>query len=228
AHEFNNLLTPITSYCQMALASIEKGKQDDPIIKKAMEKSLLHATRAGKICSSLLGLVRGQSDHGRVSVQKIVDEALSVLSRDPTRDGIALRVQVRPGLEVRGDSIQLEQVLLNLLINARQAMLAEGQPRGGSITIRADEDEDSSIKISIADTGPGIAPEHVEKVFEPFFTTKTNPKMGEPKGTGLGLHICKQIVEQHDGRIEVESQVGRGTTFTIRLGKQQQPQTLAA
>ena len=221
AHEFNNLLTPITSYCQMALGSVEKGKLDDPLIKKALEKSMVYAERAGKICASLLDLVRGHSEHGAVSVQKIVDGALSVLSRDPMRDGISLRIHVRPGLEVRGDPIQLEQVLLNLLINARQAMLAEGS-RGGSITIRADEMDDSSVKISISDTGPGIAPENVEKVFEPFFTTKTNPKAGEQKGTGLGLHICRQIVEQHHGQIEVESQVGRGTTFTIRLGKHNQ------
>lgn len=221
AHEFNNLLTPICSYSQMALASIEVGKPDDPLIRKALQKSVIHAERAGKICSSLLDLVRGESRYGCVSVQKLVDGALSVLARDPQRDGISLRVQVRPRLQICGDSVQLEQVLLNLLINARQAMLADGQPRGGSITIRADEDE-SGVKISISDTGPGIAPDNMKKVFEPFFTTKSNPKHGESKGTGLGLHICKQIVEQHKGQIEVESTVGRGTTFTIRLGKQTQ------
>jgi signal transduction histidine kinase len=217
AHEFNNLLTPITSYCQMAMKSIDDGKEDPAFTRKALDKSLNHAMRAGRICSSLLGLVRGQSDHETLSVQKIVEESLSVLARDPSKDGIALRLQIKPELRVRGDSVQLEQVLLNLLINARQALLQEGQPRGGSITIRADLTDEGRVKLSISDTGPGIPMENLERIFEPFFTTKTNPKRGEHRGSGLGLHICRQIVEQHGGQISVQSTLGNGTTFEIEL-----------
>jgi len=110
--------------------------------------------------------------------------------------------------------VQLEQILLNLLINARQAMLG----KGGSITIRAQEIEgEKAVRIQVIDTGPGIPEKLLPKIFEPFFTTKGTAKKGESKGTGLGLAICKEIVEHHKGRIEVQSTVGKGTTFGIVL-----------
>jgi signal transduction histidine kinase len=161
----------------------------------------------------MLGLARGESCFSNVPVQHLVDEVLLVLARDPQKDGIALRVQVQPGLNVHGDPVQLEQVLLNLLINARQAMLGS---RNGSLTIKACRDGEK-VKIQIIDTGPGIPPQHLDKIFQPFFTTKRDPRKGEHKGTGLGLAICKDIVEHHDGTIEVTSEVGRGTTFTVLL-----------
>lgn len=217
AHEFNNLLTPIASYCQLALNCIEAKKDDPELTKKALTKGVQHAMRAGKICASMLSLVRGDRENRTIQIQSLIDESLAVLARDPRKDGIALRVQVQPDLEVRGDPVQLEQVLLNLLINARQAMLTAGTRGAASITIRADKTGDGEVRISVVDTGPGIAQANLPKIFEPFFTTKTSPKLGEPRGSGLGLHICKQIIEGHGGRIEVESTVGRGTTFGVLL-----------
>jgi len=112
--------------------------------------------------------------------------------------------------------VQLEQILLNLLINARQAMLG----RGGSITIKAgDAEGENAIRIQVIDTGPGIPEKLLPKIFDPFFTTKGTAKKGESKGTGLGLAICKEIVEHHKGRIEVQSVVGKGTTFSVVLPK---------
>jgi signal transduction histidine kinase len=139
---------------------------------------------------------------------------LLVLARDPQKDGIALRVQVQPDLYVWGDEVQLEQVLLNLLINARQAMLG----KGGSLTIKAMRGEGADeLKIQVIDTGPGIPEKLLPKIFQPFFTTKGTAKKGEAKGTGLGLAICKEIIEHHKGNITVQSEVGKGTTFTIHL-----------
>jgi len=212
AHEFNNLLTPIVSYSQYALASAQSDTPDMALIKKALTKSFQSSDKAGKICASMLALARGESSFADVSVQKLVDEVMLVLARDPQKDGIALRVQVQPGLNVCGDAVQLEQVLLNLLINARQAMLG----KGGSLTIKASRDN-GSVKIQVIDTGPGIPPELLPRIFEPFFTTKDSTRKGETRGTGLGLAICKEIVEHHQGRIEVSSEVGKGTTFTINL-----------
>jgi two-component system NtrC family sensor kinase len=214
AHEFNNLLTPIVSYSQYALQSAESEKPDMELIKKALGKAFQSSSKAGKICTSMLSLARGQSVFGDVSVQHLVDEVLMVLARDPQKDGIALRVQVQPDLIVHGDPVQLEQILLNLLINARQAMLG----KGGSLTVKASKaDETNEIKIQVIDTGPGIPEKLLPKIFQPFFTTKGTAKPGESKGTGLGLAICKEIVEHHHGRIEVSSEVGKGTTFTIYL-----------
>ena len=213
AHEFNNLLTPIVSYSQYALQSAESAKPDAELIKKALNKAFQGSSKAGRICTSMLGLARGESSFGQVEIQRLVEETLLVLARDPQKDGIALRVQVQPGLTIHGDHVQLEQVLLNLLINARQAMLG----RGGSITIKAGRNEMGELKLQVIDTGPGIPEKYLGKIFDPFFTTKGTTRKGEPKGTGLGLAICKEIVEHHKGRIEVESVVGKGSTFSIYL-----------
>lgn len=212
AHEFNNLLTPIVSYSQYALQSAEGESPDMELIRKALSKSFQSSTKAGRICTAMLGLARGESIFGQVSVQRLVDETLAVLARDPQKDGIALRVQVQPEIDVFGDPVQLEQVLLNLLINARQAMLG----KGGSITVKAQK-LDNEVRIQVIDTGPGIPEKLVPKIFQPFFTTKGTTRKGEQRGTGLGLAICKEIVEHHKGRIEVQSEMGKGTTFSIYL-----------
>ena len=213
AHEFNNLLTPIVSYSQYALQSAESAKPDAELIKKALNKAFQSSTKAGRICTSMLGLARGESSFGNVEIQRLVEETLLVLARDPQKDGIALRVQVQPGLAVQGDHVQLEQVLLNLLINARQAMLG----RGGSITIKAQHTDGGELRLQVIDTGPGIPAKYLTKIFDPFFTTKGTTRKGEPKGTGLGLAICKEIIEHHKGRIEVQSELGKGSTFSVYL-----------
>jgi signal transduction histidine kinase len=215
AHEFNNLLTPIVSYSQYALQSAEAERPDMELIRKALSKSFQAAGKAGKICAAMLGLARGESSFLDVSVQKMVDEVLLVMARDPQKDGLALRVQIQPDLSVVADPVQIEQVLLNLLINARHAMMGS---RNGSLTIKAhDVPETSEIRIQVIDTGPGIPEKLLPKIFQPFFTTKGTARKGETRGTGLGLAICKEIVEHHQGRIEVESIVGKGTTFSIYL-----------
>jgi signal transduction histidine kinase len=131
-------------------------------------------------------------------------------------------VQIPPGLSVTGDAVQLEQVLLNLLINARHALLG----RGGSITIKATQGlttgtdgaaGSEEVRIQVMDTGPGIPEKYLSRIFEPFFSTKGTSRKGETRGTGLGLAICKEIIEHHGGHIAVESEVGRGTSFNIHL-----------
>jgi signal transduction histidine kinase len=107
---------------------------------------------------------------------------------------------------------QIEQILLNLIINARQAM-----PRGGRLRLEVRENPRTQMaEIKVADTGVGIPPEQLRMIFEPFYTTKEPDEHGSG-GTGLGLSVCRQIIEQHNGRIRVESVVGRGSTFTIKL-----------
>jgi signal transduction histidine kinase len=214
AHEFNNLLTPIVSYSQYALRTAGGDAPDMELIRKALSKSFTASTKAGKICNSMLSLARGESTFGPVPVQQLVDETLSVLARDPQKDGIALRVQVQPDLLVDGDAVQLEQVLLNLLINARHAMLG----KGGTLSVKASiVPATGEVRVQVIDSGPGIPAKLLPRIFEPFFTTKSRKSHGESRGTGLGLSICKDIVEHHHGRIEVTSNVGKGTTFNIFL-----------
>jgi signal transduction histidine kinase len=215
AHEFNNLLTPVVSYSQYALQSAESDKPDLELMKKALTKSYQGSSKAGRICNSMLGLARGETSFADVEVQRLVDETLLVLAREPQKDGIALRVQVQPGLQVHGDPIQLEQVLLNLLINARHALLG----KGGSLTVKAVtcDDAPGEVRIQVIDTGPGIPEKVIPKIFDPFFTTKGTAQKGEAKGTGLGLAICKEIIDAHGGRITVQSEMGKGTTFSVYL-----------
>ncbi|MGD8897311.1 MAG: ATP-binding protein, partial [Acidobacteriota bacterium] len=120
---------------------------------------------------------------------------------------VEANLDVAPDLpRVTGNPRNLEQVFLNLFLNAMEAM-----PDGGTLKITATR-ADGFVRVVVQDTGSGIAPEHLDKIFEPFFTTK---EAGE--GTGLGLSVSYSIVEKHGGRLEVESQLGRGTTFTVAL-----------
>jgi signal transduction histidine kinase len=183
------------------------------LICKALSRSFQSATKAGRICQSMLSLARGESTFGPVPVQQLVDEVLTVLARDPKKDGLALRVHVPPDLAVQGDPVQLEQVLLNLLINARQAMLG----KGGALTVKAAPVDETEVRLQVIDTGPGIPEKLLPRIWEPFFTTKATARRGETRGTGLGLAICKQIIEHHKGRIDAASELGKGTTFTIHL-----------
>lgn len=224
AHEFNNLLTPVVSYSQYALSSAESDNPDMALIKKALAKAYKGSTKAGRVCSSMLGLARGAGQPEVVCLRALVDETLLILARDPQKDGIALRLQIQPDLCVAGDPIQLEQVLLNLLINASHAMIG----RGGSLTVKASS-FGGEARLQVIDTGPGIPPEVVGHIFEPFFSTKRPgaspagvrrpPRRAEPQpsGSGLGLAVCKEIVERHGGRIEVSSTLGKGTTFDVYL-----------
>jgi signal transduction histidine kinase len=217
AHEFNNLLTPIVSYSHYALQSAKGPTPDMELICKALSKAFASAEKAGKICTAMLGLARGESSFNKITVKGLIDEALMVLARDPQKDGIALRVHVPEDLCVQGDNVQLEQVLLNLMINARQAMIG----KGGSLTIKASAVEQNEVKIQVTDTGPGIPESLMPKIFQPFFTTKGTARKDESRGTGLGLAICKDIIEHHKGRIVVESQMGQGTTFNVFLPAEQ-------
>ena len=123
---------------------------------------------------------------------------------------IEKKVQDRPHAPVVAG--QIEQILLNLVINARQAM-----PRGGRLKIELRENHKTRMaEIRVSDTGVGIPPERLRMIFEPFFTTKEPDEHGHG-GTGLGLSVCRQIIEQHNGRIRVESVVGKGSTFTVKL-----------
>src|SRR4029078_10860888 len=133
------------------------------LIKKALGKAFQSSSKAGKICASMLSRARGEVSFGDVSIQNWIDEVLLVLARDPQKDGIALRVQVQPDLLVFGDAVQLEQVMLNLTINTRQAMLA----KGASLTVKAATVYGSGeLRIQVIDTGPGIPEKLLPKIFQ--------------------------------------------------------------
>ena len=209
AHEFNNLLMPIINYAELAL----KHPDDKKLIKKTLEKTVKQGTQAGHIIESILGMTRAESQEFHdVNLNNVIKESFRCLARDFEKDGIKVNIDVPEDINVYAIHSQLQQVILNLIINARQAMIDE---RKGILTISAKRGEDGMVEISVKDTGHGISVEILHKIFEPFFTTKKGGKSQDRIGTGLGLMVCKQIVETHKGTIAVESELGKGTIFTV-------------
>ena len=208
-HELNNALTPILNYAKLGL------RNPDPAYReRALEKILEAAERASAITGGVLGLARPRADRREpADLARLVEEVILLVGKDLSSHRVQLDFQVvnRPYAKV--NPAQIQQVLLNLIINARQAM-----PRGGTVKVRVGHEPNARLaEVSVADTGDGIAPADLRRIFEPFFTTKTGPDDFGLGGTGLGLSVCRDIVESHRGRLRAESRLGQGTTFTLRL-----------
>lgn len=206
AHEINNPLSAILGYSQL-LAS----RETRPEVKERLLVIAGEAERTGKIVRNLLTFARKHPPEKElVQLNRIVEKTLELKAYHLQANGIALERDLDPLLpSTLLDFHQIQQVLLNLVNNAEQAILErEG---GGRIAVST-RNAGSMLELRVSDDGPGI-PEGVrERIFEPFFTTKV-----EGKGTGLGLPLCFGIVAEHGGTLEVESEVGKGTTFVVRL-----------
>jgi two-component system NtrC family sensor kinase len=166
------------------------------------------ANRAKRIVESLLRFSRRprSEEKGPVSLPQVVDDALFLLSSQ-IRDGRTEVVRRCEPAMAMGNANQLQQILVNLLVNALQAMNGDG-----TVTIATGDSSAGRVELSVTDTGPGVRPEIAKRIFEPFFTTKP-----EGQGTGLGLSICYQIAEEHGGTIRVESGEERGARFVLDL-----------
>lgn len=209
AHEFNNILTTLINYAKLGM----RPECSDASKQQAFEKILKGSQRAAVIISSMLGFARNSSTQRElIELVPLVEEVLVLTEKDLSKHQIKIEKHYhsRPKAPiVRG---QIEQILLNLIINARQAM-----SKGGRLTIDVRENERTHMaEIAICDTGVGIPPEQLRLIFEPFYTTKKPDEAGHG-GSGLGLSVCRQIIEQHHGRIRVESIVGKGSKFTVKL-----------
>jgi signal transduction histidine kinase len=215
-HEFNNVLMGILNYAQMAQRHKDPATRD-----KYIDKILAAAKRASKITSSILAAARNRSGGLEpTNLKKIVEDTLVLLERDLSKYRIALETNLADGLpDTMAMGNQIQQVLLNLLINARQAM-----PNGGRLILRLEHDAAAgTVDLVVRDTGTGIPAEKLPRIFEPYFTTKNGPDETGMGGTGLGLSSCRQIIEAHHGRIRVDSTVGVGTQFTIKLPVAKKP-----
>ena len=204
AHELNTPLTGVSSYTQMLL---DKADPDDPRTK-VLEKIERQTFRAAKIVNGLLNLARpAQVDSGPCDINAVINDVLSLLEHQFRTGSIQVRKELAPTAPiVQGIEHKLQQVFLNLFLNARDAM-----PKGGWLTIVTREDRNGAV-VEIGDTGSGIPAEQLSRIYDPFFTTK---EIG--KGTGLGLSITYGIVQEHGGTITCDSQVGQGTRFSIHL-----------
>jgi len=210
AHEFNNILTTIINSAKLGM------RNPDPAEKQlAFERVVRAGQRAAVIAGGMLGFVRkGGSNRTHCDVARLVEEVLILTEKDLLKNRIHVETRFLSRPKAWGVPGQIEQILVNLVLNARQAM-----PSGGRLKIELRENPDGdTVEVKIADTGVGISPDQLRMIFEPFFTTKQPDEYGRG-GTGLGLSVCRQIIEQHHGRIRVESVAGKGSTFTLKLPK---------
>jgi len=208
-HEFNNVLMTILNYAKMGMRHRDQATRD-----KALEKILAAAERAARITNSVLGMARNRTNAMEpTNLQQLIDDSLVLLERELNKYRISLEKDFPDVPLVRANGNQIQQVLLNLLINARQAM-----PDGGTIILRLQHHPDQQmVAIIIRDSGSGIAQEKLPRIFDPFFSTKSGPDSSGKGGTGLGLSSCRNIIDGHQGRIRVASTLGQGTQFTILL-----------
>ena len=204
AHEVNTPLTGISSYTQIVARRFAADEEAGRLLGKIEDQ----AHRASRIINNLLSFSRvGKREFERLDLNNLIKETLTLVENQITSPGVRVTTELEPYLsKIVGDRGRLQQVLINLLLNARDSMQT-----GGEIRISTSNDDDWVV-CAVADDGVGIHPDNIGRIYDPFFTTK---KTG--KGTGLGLSVSYGIIQEHSGEIEVESEVGSGTIFRVRL-----------
>lgn len=209
AHEVNNLLTPILAYSTSALEG-----DDQDLREKALQVTQENVRMLVSMSDRLLGITAAKpADRESVALADVARAAAASLCRDLGKDGIAFRVDVDEALTVRADRLQLQQILFNLFLNARQVMATEGK---GKLTVCA-RSTDGNVALEVHNTGTPISTDLLPHLFEPFATSKESGDGGRHRCAGLGLALCRDLVEENGGTIAVASEAGEGTRFTITL-----------
>jgi len=206
AHQINNPLTGILGYSQRL-----SRKSTDEKVKQDLESIYNEALRAAKVVETLLTFARRHKVHKQPQdINDIVQKALDLRAYELRTGNIEVALDLAPGLrKVTVDFYQIQEVFLNIILNAEQAMIETN--KGGKLGIKTEEAK-GCIRVLFTDNGPGIPAEHLDKLFDPFFTTR-----GAKGGTGLGLSICHGIVAEHGGKIWARNKLGKGTTFFVEL-----------
>ena len=211
AHELSQPLTAIIAYGRGCLQLLRDARPDSAMLNEGVREVVQQAERAGDILTRLREFVRfGASRRRLVAVGPMIDTVVSLAAIEATQTKVAIVVSAQPDLPlVFADNIQIEQVMLNLVRNAIDAMVTDAVTRK-AISIDARRKGEGAVEITVADTGPGIADDVRDKIFEPFATTK-------PRGMGMGLSICRSIVEAHGGSLRLLGSGSSGTVFAFDL-----------
>jgi PAS domain S-box-containing protein len=206
AHEVNTPLAVISSYAQMLSKQLQGDSQKGALLDKITRQTF----RASEIVNNLLNFSRTSgTEFTEVDVNKVIADTLALLEHQFKTANIRVQDERAERLpRISGNAGRLQQVFLNLFLNARDAM-----PKGGTLRIVSSNGE--GVTVVVSDTGTGIAQEHIERIYDPFFTTKAGQREGQSKGTGLGLSVTYGIIQEHAGKIRVESRPGQGTTFYV-------------
>ena len=208
AHEVNTPLAVISSYAQMLAKQVKTDEKQTALLDKITRQTF----RASEIVNSLLNFSRTSSaEFNNVDLNRVIQDTLTLLDHQFKTALIKVHKDLQPELPpIYGNTGKLQQVFLNLFLNAKDAM-----PAGGTLMISTSNGH--HVQVTVADTGTGIAQEHIHRIYDPFFTTKNKPKTGHTGGTGLGLSVTYGIIQEHAGKIRVDSKPGRGTTFTMEF-----------
>jgi two-component system, NtrC family, sensor kinase len=208
AHEINTPLAVISSYAQMLSKQLKGDQRLGPVLDKITQQSF----RAAEIANGLLNFSRTSTTEFReTNLNQVIRDTLSLLEHQFKTAQVNVDLTLAEELPfISGNPGKLQQVFLNLLLNAKEAM-----PAGGRLSVATLFN--GHVEAVITDSGTGIAPEHLKRIYDPFFTTKTTPKPGDRRGTGLGLSVSYGIIQEHAGKIHVESAVGSGTTFHLEF-----------
>jgi len=209
AHEVNTPLAVISSYAQL----LSKHINGDTKLADLTDKITRQTFRASEIVNNLLNFSRtSATEFTDININRIIGETLTLLEHQFKTSRIRVETDFHEDLPlIHGNAGKLQQVFLNLFVNAKDAMAGSGG------TLRINTANGTGVQISISDTGAGIAPEHINKIYDPFFTTKSSPREGQSRGTGLGLSVTYGIIQEHAGKIRVESLPGKGTTFYLEF-----------
>ena len=215
AHEVNTPLAVISSYTQMLTKQVRADSsltRLDPVLQKITQQTF----RASEIVNGLLNFSRtSATEFTRIDLNQLLHDSVILLEHQFKTARILIESNLEASLApVHGNQGKLQQVILNLMLNAKDAMQSTG---GGTLRITTRTTESNRVVAEICDTGSGIAPEHLHRIFDPFFTTKTNPAPGQHKGTGLGLAVSYGILQEHGGKITAHSTPGQGTTFALEI-----------
>jgi PAS domain S-box-containing protein len=215
AHEVNTPLAVISSYTQMLAKQMRPMLEENQRLGPVLEKITQQTFRASEIVNGLLNFSRtGGTEFASVDLNRLVHDTLTLLEHQFKTAGIRVETEFDPKLpRIHGNEGKLQQVALNLLLNARDAMHGSADAR---IRITTQE-ETGRVSVLVQDFGTGIEPENLKRIFDPFFTTKTQPRSGQHKGTGLGLAVSYGIMQEHGGKMHVESTVGAGTMFRLEF-----------
>ncbi len=207
AHEVNTPLAVISSYTQLLAKQLQGDEKRSDLLDKITKQTF----RASEIVNNLLNFSRTSgAEFASVDVNRIIHDTLALLEHQFKTSRIRVVGDLAPGLPpIHGNQGKLQQVFLNLFLNAKDAM-----PQGGTLTVRTVHDRE--VRVQVMDTGTGIAPEHIHRIYDPFFTTKTRTKAGG-SGTGLGLAVTYGIIQEHAGKIRVESHPDEGTSFFMEF-----------
>jgi signal transduction histidine kinase len=209
AHEIKNVLSSMLGYAQYA-----RSKDDADLTRKALDVAINRVQVLESMSSRLLRISAAKhAEAEEVSVRVALDSAIETMVRSLDKDGITLRIDVSPTLTCVSDALHLQQVFFNLILNAREALLSR---RGGTIRVTAETDGDT-VLIRVADNGGGIPAHELPYIFDPLHSTKPSRGDHDARCRGLGLPLCRDIVCENGGSLDVETSLGQGTTFVIRL-----------